>query len=60
MYDHNHGKPCEVCCPHTEWWDLSPEYYGYKKDADNACCKLGCGMMRRDLEFILEQEKGEL
>lgn len=52
MYDENHGQPCELCCPHNGgWWDLSKEHHGskYVDGGDNACCKLGCGMMRRDL-----------
>jgi hypothetical protein len=31
------------------WWDLTEDYYKYKKDADNGCCLLGCGTLRRDI-----------
>ena len=51
-YDHNHGKPCELCCKHDEgWWDLSPEHHGdaFHPGEDNGCCRAGCGIMRRDL-----------
>lgn len=44
MYDENHGKPCEVCCPHDQgFWKLE-KYYG--KDNGKMCCKLGCGFVK--------------
>jgi hypothetical protein len=50
FYDENHVKPCEHCCLHEKgWWELSNSYYEYIKDADNACCKNGCGMLRRNI-----------
>ena len=49
-YDHNHSKVCEACCTHSEgWWELTEHYAGYIKDANNNCCKAGCGTMQRDL-----------
>ena len=51
MYDHNHSKPCELCCDHGEgWWQLTEGYGGYREGADNGCCRKGCGQLRRDLE----------
>ena len=50
MYDHNHGKPCEVCCKHDQgWWELTKYFSGYIEGADNRCCKAGCGAMYRDV-----------
>ena len=50
-YDENHSKPCEHCCPHDKgWFELGPIYGQYKAGTDNACCKAGCGKMRRDLQ----------
>ena len=41
MYDENHGKPCELCCPHDEgYWQLK-EHYG--DNNDKWACKRGCG-----------------
>ncbi len=49
-YDENHSKPCECCCKHDQgWWELTPGYGHYEAGKDNACCKAGCGTMRRDL-----------
>ena len=49
-YDHNHMKVCESCCKHDQgWWDLSPMHAGYVADADNGCCKAGCGALRREI-----------
>ena len=49
-YDHNHMKVCEFCCKHDQgWWDLSPMHAGYVADADNGCCKAGCGALRREI-----------
>lgn len=48
--DHNNMKVCEACCKHDKGWlELSPMHYGYKEGADNACCKAGCGTLRRDI-----------
>ena len=41
MYDENHIKPCEVCCPHTGGFWLLEEHYGDKNG--KWCCKMGCG-----------------
>jgi len=49
-YNENHSKPCEVCCPHDEWWELTKDYMGYEEGKDNFCCKAGCGTMRRDID----------
>ena len=44
MYDHNHGKPCEVCCPHDEGrWLLNNE--GYGTGQGKWACKRGCGTL---------------
>ena len=51
MYDNNHGKICELCCPHDQGWhEVTEGFTGYKKGADNAVCKAGCGTMRRDIK----------
>lgn len=40
MYDHNHGQPCEVCCPHDQGrWLLGPNY----RNAGKWSCRAGCG-----------------
>ena len=45
MYDHNHAKICEVCCPHDQgWWQLGEEYH----DVGKWCCRRGCGFIRDD------------
>jgi len=49
FYDENHGKPCEQCCRHSDWWELTKSHAGYIEGADNACCKDGCGQLRREL-----------
>jgi hypothetical protein len=50
-YDENHSKVCDACCKHDQgWWELTEGYMGYKKGMDNACCRAGCGTMRRDLK----------
>jgi len=50
-YDWNHDHKCDECCEHLDgWWDLTPSFYGYIAGTDNACCKAGCGTMRRDIE----------
>jgi len=41
MYDENHGKPCEGCCPHDKGWWLLEEHYGGNNG--KYCCKRGCG-----------------
>lgn len=42
-YDHNHSKPCEVCCPHSDgWWQLT-EAHGHP---GKFACKTGCGEIR--------------
>lgn len=49
-YDHNHSKVCNVCCKHDQgWWELTEHYAKYEEGKDNACCKAGCGTMRRDI-----------
>jgi hypothetical protein len=40
-YDHNHGKPCEVCCLHDKGFWLLKEHYG--NDNGKLCCLKGCG-----------------
>jgi len=58
QYDHNHSQVCDECCEHKEgWWDLTPIYHSYIEGEDNACCKAGCGTMRRD---ILDGTTGEV
>ena len=53
MYDHNHAQVCDECCKHDAgWWDLTPSHYGYIEGEDNACCKAGCGTMRRDIPVV--------
>ena len=50
QYDHNHTQVCDECCEHKEGWlDLTPSHYRYIEGEDNACCKAGCGTMRRDI-----------
>jgi hypothetical protein len=50
QYDYNHSHKCDACCEHKEgWWELTPDFVGYIDGADNACCKAGCGTMRRDV-----------
>ena len=40
MYDHNHGKICELCCQHDQgWWQLT-ELHSHP---GKWCCKGGCG-----------------
>lgn len=49
-YDHNHAQVCEHCCKHDKgWWELTDHHAGYVAGKDNACCRAGCGTMRRDL-----------
>ena len=39
-YDHNHSKPCEVCCKHDQgWWPLT-EAHG---KPGHWACLAGCG-----------------
>ena len=50
-YDHDHSTICNQCCLHNKgWWNLTKEFHGshYIDGEDNACCKAGCGTMRRD------------
>lgn len=50
MYDHNHGKICEACCPHDKgWWLLSEGYAGYVEGEDTECCTRGCGFTRKQV-----------
>lgn len=52
QYIHDYKQVCDACCKHDGgWWELSKEFHGssYIDGADNMCCKLGCGTMRRDL-----------
>lgn len=42
-YDHNHGKICEVCCPHDQGRWLLTEHYGGNNG--KWCCKRGCGQV---------------
>jgi hypothetical protein len=45
MYDHNHGKICELCCSHPEGFkELDPEYWPDSKG--KAYCVFGCGAER--------------
>lgn len=47
---HNHAQVCEHCCKHDKgWWELTEHHAGYVAGKDNACCRAGCGTMRRDL-----------
>lgn len=57
MYDENHGKICEVCCPHTGGWWVLREHYG--KDNGKFCCLGGCGykLAPSDVEEMYEGEK---
>lgn len=49
-YGHNHATICNECCLHSQgWWELTEEYAGYREGEDNACCRDGCGTMRREL-----------
>lgn len=41
MYDHNHGKICELCCRHNRGWFQLTKGHGDK--AGLWCCKAGCG-----------------
>jgi hypothetical protein len=42
--------PCKYCCKHDQgWWELTKDYWGYKKGKDNKCCLAGCGSMYRDV-----------
>jgi len=51
QYSPDHSTICNSCCKHEEgWWDLTEGYYQFKKDADNGCCRKGCGTLRRDLK----------
>ena len=50
MYDHNHGKVCEECCPCDEGWFELKEYYG--EDNGKMCCVRGCGKVITKLEAI--------
>lgn len=43
-YDENHGKICEVCCPHDQGWWLLQEHYG--NDNGKLCCLRGCGTVK--------------
>jgi hypothetical protein len=53
FYDENHAKPCEECCAHSAgWWQLTEAHQGYVAGADNACCRAGCGQMRRELTTV--------
>ena len=42
-YDHNHGKICEVCCPHDEGFWLLTEHH---QNAGMMCCLRGCGFVK--------------
>lgn len=45
MYDHNHGKICEVCCPHDDgWWTLGERH----SHPGALCCRRGCGHILED------------
>lgn len=40
MYDHNHGKICELCCKHNMgWWQLTEGF----ANPGWWCCLAGCG-----------------
>lgn len=59
-YDHNHSQICPDCCTHSQgWWELTEGYAGYKAGADNACCNLGCGTMRRELSVANKEPKAK-
>lgn len=54
-YDHNHGKPCEVCCAHDKgWWKLE-EHYG--ENNGKWACLAGCGEVRTI--FFLDLDEPE-
>lgn len=56
MYDSNHSKICEYCCKHDQgWWELSECHAGYIEGSDNRCCKIGCGMIFRDLNNLIKE-----
>lgn len=40
-YDHNHTKPCEVCCAHDKGWWLMQNDYG--ENNGRWACMAGCG-----------------
>lgn len=41
-YDENHGKPCELCCPHNQGrWQLSKVHGA--QNAGKWACRAGCG-----------------
>ena len=44
MYDENHRKLCEACCPHDQGWWLLKEHYG--PNNGKLACKRGCGETR--------------
>lgn len=46
-YDHNHAKPCELCCEHLGgWYKLDKKYYD--RDGGKHACSDGCGAIRED------------
>jgi len=54
QYDDIHWTTCDACCKHDQgWWDVT-EAHGaaFIPGGDNACCKAGCGKMRRDIKDI--------
>ena len=46
-YDDNHGKPCELCCPHDNGWFELREHYGERNG--KFACGAGCGEVRDTL-----------
>jgi hypothetical protein len=52
---HEDQIPCKYCCKHDQgWWELTKDYWGYKKGKDNRCCLAGCGSMYRDVFKVSE------
>ena len=51
MYDHNHGKPCEVCCTHPGGWWVLTEGYGASDEMYAACKSPGCGTTITKTEY---------
>lgn len=49
-YDDHHMTICGECCRHDSGWvELDECQAGYIAGEDNACCRAGCGRLRREL-----------
>ena len=51
MYDESHGKPCELCCEHSQGFWLLLEHYGEQNG--RWCCRAGCGLTVSAEEHLL-------